>query len=188
METLMFDMDDVIVSGGFLYLINQYLGTDYKEEDFKDYYMQDVIPDKNDFFKFFLTKNMYDYCDINEGAYEVLKWSNENFRMCIGTSYIFKEIERESGIILLHKYNFLLDKFPFLRAKNFAFVVDKSFLDCNIKVDDRLDNLGDASLKILFSAYHNKGINDEQLKESGIYRADGFGDVKKLLKKRLVLR
>ena len=35
---LMIDMDDVLVEGGFLYLINEFLGTSYKESDFKDTY------------------------------------------------------------------------------------------------------------------------------------------------------
>ena len=46
---IMFDMDDVLVSGGFLYLINSYLGTHYTESDFKTYYMQDIVPDKEAF-------------------------------------------------------------------------------------------------------------------------------------------
>lgn len=46
---IMFDMDDVLVSVGFLYLINSYLGTHYKESDFKTYYMQDIVPDKEAF-------------------------------------------------------------------------------------------------------------------------------------------
>ena len=62
MQRLMIDMDDVIVKGGFLYLINQYLGTNYKEEDFKDYYMQDIIPPhlRDDFWdNYFFIKNFY---------------------------------------------------------------------------------------------------------------------------------
>lgn len=143
----MIDMDDIIVSGGFLYLINQYLGTHYTEADFKNFYMQDVIPDKQDFLKYFLTKNMYDYCEMNENAYEVIKELNEVFKIYIGTSYIFPEILRESGIVLVQKYNYLMDKLPFLTPKNFVFLVDRSVLNCEVRIDDRIDNLDGAETK-----------------------------------------
>ena len=54
-KTLMVDMDDVIVSEGFLYLINDFLGTNYTENDFNKFYMQNIIPKnfKSDFFEYF---------------------------------------------------------------------------------------------------------------------------------------
>ena len=64
-KKIMIDMDDVITHGGFLHLINEFLGTSYKIDDFKDFYMQDMLPDKEDFFKWFLTKNQYDYCEFS---------------------------------------------------------------------------------------------------------------------------
>lgn len=44
MKKIMIDMDDVICDGGFLSLVNQFLGTNYKKEDIKTYYIQDLIP------------------------------------------------------------------------------------------------------------------------------------------------
>lgn len=184
METLMIDMDDVIVSGGFLYLINEYLGTHYTEKDFSGFYMQNVIPDKTDFFKYFLTKNMYDYCIINENADLVIEKLNEAYKLYIGTSYIFPEIVRESGIILLQKYNFLMEKLQFLSPKNFVFLVDKSVLNCSIRIDDRVDNLDGAETKILYTAYHNQSISGTELANQGIERADNWLDIKKKLLKR----
>lgn len=183
-QRLMIDMDDVIVSGGFLYLINQYLGTHYTEADFKNFYMQDVIPDKQDFFRYFLTKNMYDYCEMNENADKVIKELNEVFKIYIGTSYFIPEIPRESGIILVQKYNFLMNSLPFLTAKNFVFLVDKSVLNCEIKIDDRTDNLDGAETKILYTAYHNKDISSVILQQQRIERAENWLDVKKMLLKR----
>ena len=78
-ETFMVDLDEVITKGGMLYLINQFLGTEYKEEDFTDYYMQNVIPKEyqEDFWNYFFSKNLYDYCTIEPHAYEVLEESKE---------------------------------------------------------------------------------------------------------------
>ncbi len=111
--------------------------------------MQDVISDKQDFFQYFLTKNMYDYCEMNANAYEVIKELNEVFKIYIGTSYIFPEILRESGIVLVQKYNYLMDKLPFLTPKNFVFLVDKSVLNCEVRIDDRVNNIDGAETKIL---------------------------------------
>lgn len=181
LKSIMIDMDDVIVKGGFLYLINEYLNTNYVEEDFKDFYMQDVIPDKAEFFKFFLTRNLYDHSMIVENAYEVMKELNEQYKVYIGTSYVFPEIINESGVVLVNKYNYLMKMFPFFSPSNFVFLVDKSVLNCDIKIDDRVDNLVGAENKILFSAYHNKNISDEELNGMNITRADSWLDIKNML-------
>lgn len=44
MKKIMIDMDDVICNKGFLKLVNIFLKTNYKEEDLKQYYIQDLIP------------------------------------------------------------------------------------------------------------------------------------------------
>lgn len=43
MKVLSIDQDEVITEGGFLYAINTFLRTNYVKEDFKDFYMQDVV-------------------------------------------------------------------------------------------------------------------------------------------------
>lgn len=50
-KRIMVDMDDCITTGGFLHLINKYLNTTYTENDFDEFYMQNIIPDKDKFFK-----------------------------------------------------------------------------------------------------------------------------------------
>ncbi len=180
---IMVDMDDVIVTGGFLYLINDFLGTNYIEEDFKSFYMQDIIEDKKAFFNYFLTKNMYDYCKLSDNAYEVLNYLNEKYDLYIGTSYIFKEIPKESGKILLDKFYYLQDKLPFISPYKYIFLGDKSVLNFEIKIDDKEENLEGANKKILFTAYHNVNILDEELKTKGIDRALNWLDVKELVLK-----
>ena len=59
-KTVMVDMDEVITEGGFLHLINEFAGTNYTKDDVKGYYMQDLISDKDAFFKYYITKNQYD--------------------------------------------------------------------------------------------------------------------------------
>ena len=183
---LMTDMDDVITTGGFLRLINEFLDTNYTEENVSGYFQQELIPkDKlNDFFSFFKTKNMYDYCELTDGVVEVLEELNHYYDVYVGTSYLFKEIKDESGFVLLNKFNFLVKNFPFLDPYKFVFSGDKSVLQFDIKIDDRIDNLINTQRKILFTAYHNKDLEDFNLEKQNIERAKDWYDVKrKLLKK-----
>ena len=44
MEKLIVDMDDVITEKGFIRMINEFLGTNYTQEDAESYYINDLIP------------------------------------------------------------------------------------------------------------------------------------------------
>lgn len=180
-KTIVIDMDDVITTQTLTRIINEYLGTNYKDEDFTEFYKQDVVPNKEEFFKYFLTKNEYDYATISPNAIEVIKELNKKYEVFIGTSFIFKEIVNESGILVKNKYDFLIKNFPFLSPMNFVFVGNKSILKSDVKIDDKIENLVNGDIKILFTAYHNKNISDEELKNKGIIRAKNWLDIKKIL-------
>jgi len=180
-KRLMIDMDDVIVSGGFLYLMNKFQNTNYREKDFDKFYMQDKIINKDEFFKYFLKHNLYDYCTIKEDAKEIIEQLSKIYEIYICTAYIYKEIEEESGIILKYKYDYLIQNFPFLKPKNFIFTGDKSVVDCDIKIDDRIKNLENSNIKLLFTAYHNKDITDLELKDKNIIRVDNWNEIRKVL-------
>ena len=183
MKKVMVDMDDVITKGGFLHLLNEYAGTSYKEEDFTNFYMQDIIEDKDDFYKFFLQKNLYDYCELVDDSYDTLKELIEYYDIYIGTAYIYREIPYNCGHILKQKYDYLIDKLPFIHPNKYIFTTDKSILNFPIKIDDRIDNLSGADLKLLFSAFHNEDLSDDYLKECNVERMNGWKDVKKRLLK-----
>ena len=93
MKKIMIDMDDVICEGGFLSLVNQFLKTNYKIEDIKTYYVQDVIPKEKleEWSKFFNTKNVYDYCKMVKDAYEVLEKLSKKYEIYIASAYIFRD-------------------------------------------------------------------------------------------------
>lgn len=180
-KRIMVDMDDVITTGGFLHLVNEYLKANYKEDDFESFYMQDVIPDKDEFFKWFKTRNMYEYCTLTSDVYKVLEKLSKNYEIFIGTSYIIRDIIKDTGFLLPQKYEFLINTFPFLNPNNFIFLGNKSVLNCDIKIDDRIDNLNGAKTKILFTAWHNKNISKEELNNNGIKRADNWKEIENML-------
>lgn len=180
-KTIVIDMDDTITSETLTEIINEYMNTNYKDDDFSTFYKQDVIPDKENFFKYFLTKNEYDYGKINKDAVQVIKQLNEKYDVFIGTSFIFKEIVSESGILVKNKYDFLIKNFPFLNPMNFIFVGNKSIIKSDIKIDDKIENLINGDVKILYTAYHNRNISDSELKKLGIIRANNWLEIKKIL-------
>lgn len=180
-KRIMIDMDDVITKGGFLYLVNEFQKSNYTEDDFDSFYMQEKIEDKEEFYKFFKTHNMYDYCKIIDGAYDIIKKLNDKYEIFIGTSYIIRDIINDTGFLLDQKYKYLIKNFPFLDPNNIVLLGNKSVLNVDIKIDDRIDNLNGAKTKILFTAYHNKNISDETLEKEGIKRANSWYDIEKLL-------
>lgn len=183
-EILMVDQDDVISTNGFLYLINKFLGVNYTFDDFKDFYMQDIIPCKEDFFEWFQTQNMYDHCELIPGCDSVLKELNLQYELYIGTSYIFPEIATHCGYIVGQKFEYLQKKLPFISPYQYIFLSNKKILQADIKLDDRIDNLDGASVKLLFSAYHNLNYTDLMLQSMGIERMDSWFDVKRRLLKK----
>ena len=168
---LMVDMDWVICDNGFLQIMNEFLGTNYPQDYFKKYYMQETIPKekKKAFFKYFKEKNFYNYTHLYEGVYEALKELNDKYELYISTSFIIPDIKRELGYYLTYKFEYLMRELSFLKPENIIFV------------DDKINNLNVANKKILFTAYHNKEINDKELKENGVIRVNNWDEIKKML-------
>ena len=184
MKKIMIDMDDVICGGGFLALVNEFLGTAYREEDIKTYYLQDIIPEekKNEWKEFFGSKNLYDYTYILPDAYEVMEKLSKKYELYIVTAYIFKDDENKSAEHLKNKFNYLIKTFPFIKPQQYVFTTNKEIINCDIKIDDRAANLkGKAEKELLFSAYHNKNIPDEELKKDGLIRVNNWKEVEKIL-------
>ena len=90
LKTLMIDMDDVICKGGYLYLVNDFLGTSYKEENITDYYLQHLVPENrmDEFHKYFLERNVYDYVIFEEGAREALEKLNKKYDIYLSLIHI----------------------------------------------------------------------------------------------------
>lgn len=184
MKKIMVDMDDVICDGGFLALVNQFLNTNYEIEDIKQYYIQDLIPKerREEYNKYFYDKNIYEYAKLLPDAYEVMKKLQEKYQLYITTAYIFRDDPEKSGNHLKNKFEYLCKELPFIKPENYIFTTNKEIINCDIKIDDRLSNLkGNAETKILFTAYHNKNITEEELKQNGAIRVNGWKDVEKIL-------
>ena len=70
MKTLMIDMDNVITDSIFLDLINEFLGTNYKLLDLKNYYLQELISDrKEEFWEYVKDKNFYEGASLLDDCF-----------------------------------------------------------------------------------------------------------------------
>ncbi|MEG1705275.1 MAG: hypothetical protein RR290_01715 [Clostridia bacterium] len=185
-QNLMIDMDDVICNGGFLYLINEFTHKHYVIDDFKDYYMQDVIPqeDKKDWLEFFKQNNIYTKACFIQNAYEIIYKLNEVYNVFIVTSYIVPEEIIISSKLLQDKFVWLQENLPFISPYNYVFCSNKDIIDCDIKIDDKLSNLTGnihTKTKLLFTAYHNKNITDNELKNNNVIRVNNWNDISEIL-------
>ena len=184
MKKLMIDMDDVICTGGFLNLVNEFMGTNHKIEDIKFYYMQDVIPKEKlaEWGKFFAKGNMYKNIKPMENCYEVIKKLNNSYEVYILTAYAFKDNMNACGKLLKDKYNWLRENLEFINPERFIFMNNKSILECEIRIDDKLSNLkGKSEKKILFKSYHNASHTEEELQKLGVIKANNWKDIEKIL-------
>lgn len=184
MERIMIDMDDVICDGGFLALVNQFLNANYKKDDIKTYYIQDLIPKERypEWTEFFNKENVYDYVDFLPDAYEVMKKLSKKYELYICSSYIFRDNEEYSAKNLMNKFEWLYENIPFILPENYIFASNKEIINCQIKIDDKLSNLsGNANKKLLFTAYHNKNITKEELEKNGVKRVNGWKEIENIL-------
>lgn len=182
MKTIMVDMDDVLTYGNFSEILEDYLGYKPDYDNIKTYYIQDILGEKKaDFFSKFKDMDMYENATLLPDSYEVLKELSKHYKIYICTDYIWREIIEFAGNNLKNKYNFLYKKLDFIEPKNFIFVGDKSIVNCDIKIDDKLNNIEGAKTKLLFTAWHNKDLTEEELAKQNIIRVNNWKDIQEIL-------
>jgi len=182
-KKILIDVDEVICDSGFLKLMNEFLGTNYKLEDFDEYYIDDVIGDedkKQKFYEYFVENNAYKDAEIFPNAKEVLEKLNNEYEVFIYSSCVNPYFIKKAGKEFTKKYEFLINNFPFLNPFNFIFTGVKNMVKADIQIDDRLNNLmGDVELKLLYTAHHNKNISKEELDKYGVVRVNNWDEVEK---------
>ena len=184
-KTILIDLDDVICDSGFLPLLNEFLGTSYQIDDFKEYIIDTVIESdekRSEFYEFLATRNGYDDAILKEGAYEVLERLNELYDIHIYSACVNFAIPEKSGKFFQDKYNYLLKALPFIDPCKIIFTNTKNSFFADYQIDDRITNLmGKINKKILFTAYHNKNIKEAELLDNHIIRVNNWYEIEKLL-------
>ena len=183
MKRIMIDMDNVITNPLFLEFVNEFLGTNYKLDDLDEYYLQNLITKDNEkFWDFIKDKNLYEDVLLFDDCYNVLEKLNECYDLYIVTAYTWGDACNEFvANTLRDKYLFLRSKLPFIDRKNFIFATNKNIMNFDIRIDDRLNNLDGADVKLLFNAWHNKNYSDSELENQNVIRVNNWKDVEKIL-------
>lgn len=182
MKTLMVDMDNVITDSIFLDLINEFLDTNYKLLDLKNYYLQELISDrKEEFWNFVRNKNFYDGASLFTDCFEVLEKLNTKYDIYIVTAYLWNDYLDISGDNLKNKYYYLREKLPFIGPEKYIFTTNKNIMNFDIRIDDKLENVIRAEVSFLFTAWHNRDLDDLYLKEKDVIRVNSWKDIEKAL-------
>ena len=178
-KKILLDIDEVFCFSGYLELVNEFLNTNYKIDDFDDYYIDEVaIPEdkKEEFYKFASTKDQYANPVILPGAIDAISILSKYYDIypCSDCRNPFDL--KNSGRIFASKFDLLFKTFEqdIIPAKNYIFTGTKNLFQADIQVDDLVSNLdSNIPIKILFPSYHNKQILEDELVKKGIIRA-GF--------------
>ena len=183
MKTIMIDLDDTLVSGGYLDIINEYLKEKHNENDVTEYRFETLLPNgiTEDYVNFYYEKDVYSYTKIFDSAKDVVKKLSEKYDVCICSAYVFPEGIEKSYIHLANKYKYLIKEFPFLKPDNFIFTSRKDLVKCDIKIDDRIDNLKGDCEKLLYTARHNIHVTQEELEKLEIKRVNNWEEIEKYL-------
>lgn len=75
----------------------------------------------------------------------------------------------------------MYEKLYFIEPRNYIFTADKSIINCDIKIDDKIKNIEGASIKLLFTAWHNKELSNEKLKKDNIIRVNNWKEIYEIL-------
>ena len=180
MKTIMVDMDDVITIGNFNKFLEEFLGQKIDTDNNK--YRQEAIKGReNEFMLIYQYRNLYANVPLLDGCYEVLRKLNEKYDIYIVTAYIWGQDIINAEENLKNKFIYLKENLPFISSQKYIFTQDKKILDFDIKIDDRINNLEGAKIKLLFTAWHNKNISSKELESKGIIRVDSWYDIEKVL-------
>lgn len=181
----MIDLDDTIVEGGYLEVLNEYLGTNYTYEDTTDYFVESLLPEGklDEYLEYFYSHvNVYNYATIKPKAIEVIEKLSKQYEIYICSAYLDKRVPEKSGVVTNTKHMWLIKNLPFLDPKNFIFTSRKDLINCDIKIDDKVGNLkGLGEVKLLMDSYHNQKYSEEELKEKGIKRVYSWEEVESIL-------
>ncbi len=184
----MIDLDETIVTGGYLEALNEYLGTNYQKEEVKEYYVSDILPkEENDKYLdyFYQNVNVYDKSTIIPHALEVIEKLSKYYEIYICTAFYDKRKPEACAIMAKHKYLWILKNMPYINPKKILLTSAKELVMCDVKIDDKVSNLkrGYGRIKILLTQKHNEHYTKEELAKLGILRVNNWIEIENLLLK-----
>ena len=135
-----------------------------------------------DFYDYYVQQDGYKDAVFKEGAKESLERLSKYYTIHICSACVMFGAERKSAKLFADKYNFLIRELPFLNPEDIIFTNSKNIFKADVQIDDRLPNLqGEVKTKLLFDAYHNRTITDEELQIQGVKRVKSWKEIEDIL-------
>ena len=185
MKKIMIDLDETICSPSYLKEVNKYLNTNYKYEDVKTYFVEDIIEEdkKQDFLDYFYQNvNVYDDAMILPDAIGVIEKLSHFYEIYIVSAFVDKRRIKESSIMAKYKYEWILKNMPFIDPKKIVLTGSKDIIMCDIKIDDKVGNLkGYGETKLLMDQLHNQKYSFEELTNLNVKRVYDWQQVEAIL-------
>jgi len=195
-RTLIFDVDDVIVPDRWFPWMNEYLAklgkpTYESKNCFKVFnYLTEVFKTKEElepFLDFFYSYDTYKGLKPIEGAVDGLRKLGETDRIRLATSctpYRAGPDDRRFLREYADKNNWIMDNLsPFYDYKETIAISGKDSIHGFSMTDDKLSNLsGNFERKIMFPAWHNRDVTQEELQAAGAVKANNWDDILEMLK------
>ena len=185
MKKIMIDLDETICSPSYLKEVNKYLNTDYKYEDIKTYFVEDIIEEdkKQKFLDYFYKNvNVYDEATVLPDAIGVIERLSHFYDIYIVSAFVDKRRIQESSIMAKYKYEWILKNMPFIDPKKIVLTGSKDIIMCDIKIDDKVSNLkGYGETKLLIDQLHNQKYSFEEIEKLKIKRVYDWQQVASIL-------
>lgn len=185
MKKIMIDLDDTICKGGYLEVLNEYLGTEYTYDDLEDYYVESLIPENalDEYLDYFYKYvDVYKYVKVIPHSIEVIEKLAKKYDVYICSAYVDMRRPVASGIMASLKHKWISENLPFIDPKKIILTGSKDIVLCEIKIDDKFSNLkGYGEIKLLLDSYHNQKYDEERLKERNVIRVKDWLEIEKLL-------
>lgn len=182
MKTVMIDMDDVLLENKFGEYIEEFLDRKVDFEKECNRFRQEVIEGKEDEFRNkYSMNNIYENVELFENCYEVIKKLNEKYDVYICTDFVWNYEVINPRQNLINKYDYLQKYLDFIKPENYIFGKTKKIMKFDIKIDDSINNLVGADKKLLFTAWQNKKLDEDYLKENNIIRVNNWKEIEKIL-------
>ena len=138
----MIDMDDVITSGSFFSLIQEFLNKKINIDEVETYWLQDLVKERNDEFWYWVKdRNFYEDATLFDNCYHILERLNDKYDLYIVTAYLWNEVIDLSGKNLNNKYCYLRQMLPFIKPEQYVITTNKLILEFDIRIDDKLKNV-----------------------------------------------
>lgn len=188
MKKIMIDLDETIVSGGYIEALNEYLGTNYKPEDIKEYYISNILPpEENSKYLdyFYQNVNVYDHSHLIPDSLEVIKELSKYYEIYICTAFYDKRKPEGCAIMAKYKYEWILKNMPYIDPRKILLTSAKELIMCDVKIDDKVSNLkrGYGQIKLLLNQKHNEEYSKEELAKLGILRVNNWIEIRNILLK-----